>query len=146
MDRQDMCGADWAQRVMTLKVEVGENRVVGQVPEGRLTIIPITGGSFEGPDIRGKVCAGGADWNVAISETLGHVLARYWIETEDGAIIAVENEGWLDPREQNAMLRTTPRFQCDVNGPYAHLMRGCYAGELRGLGPNAVEVVVWKLH
>ncbi len=146
MERRNMDRANWAQRLMTLKVEVGENRVVGQVPEGRLTIIPITGGSFEGPEIRGTVCAGGADWNVAISETLGHVLARYWIEADDGAIIAVENEGWLDPREHNAILRTTPRFQCDVNGPYAHLLRGCYAGELRGLGPNAVEVVVWKLH
>ncbi len=137
--------AGLAERVMTLRVEVGQSLAVGQVPEGRLAIIPITGGSFEGPGIRGKVHAGGADWNVTCSETLGHVLARYWIETDDGAVIAVENEGWLDPREQNARLKTTPRFQCDVNGRYAHLLRGCYAGELRGLTPNAVEVVVWKL-
>jgi hypothetical protein len=37
---------------------------VGEVSSGHQRIIPITGGSFEGPNIRGKVIAGAADWNL----------------------------------------------------------------------------------
>ena len=40
--------AGLAQRVMTLRVEVGESLAVGLVPEGRLTIIPITVGRSKG--------------------------------------------------------------------------------------------------
>ena len=130
---------------MTLRVEVGESKRVGHVPEGELVIIPITGGTFLGEHIRGTVCPGGADWNVTVSQELCHVLARYWIQTDDGAVIAIENEGWLDLQHPQATLRTTPRFCCDQSGPYAYLMRGLYAGELRGLGDNGVEIVVWKL-
>jgi hypothetical protein len=60
-------------------------------------------------------------------------------------VIAVENEGWLDLLHQDATLRTTPRFTCDLNGPYAWLTRGAYAGELRGEGENGVVIVMWKL-
>lgn len=133
------------EKVMTLHVEVGENQSVGQVPEGKLVIIPITGGTFEGEHIRGHVCPGGADWNVTVSDELCHVFARYWIETDDGSVISVENEGWLDLNHQDATLRTNPRFSCDLDGPYAYLTRGLYAGELRGFGANRVEIIVWKL-
>ena len=68
------------------------------------------------------------------------MLARYWIETDDGVVIAVENEGWLDPREQNARLRTTLRFQCDGNGRYAHLLRGCYAASCAVFHPTPLKL------
>ena len=130
---------------MTLHVEVGENLPVGQVPEGKLVIIPITGGTFEGEHLHGRVCPGGADWNITVSDELCHVLARYWIETDDGSVISVENEGWLDLMRPDAALSTNPRFACDLNGPYAYLTRGLFAGELRGFGEHCVEIVVWKL-
>jgi hypothetical protein len=130
---------------MTLRVTVGPGLPVGQGPGGWLTVIPITGGTFEGPGLRGLVCAGGADWNTRVTDTLHHVLARYWIQTDGGAVICVENEGWLDARAQGAVLRTTPRFTCDLHGPVAHLNHGCYAGELTGVAPDCVEVTVWRL-
>jgi len=133
------------EMIMTLHVEVGENLPVGQVPEGKLVIIPITGGTFEGEHLHGRVCPGGADWNITVSDELCHVLARYWIETDDGSVISVENEGWLDLMRPDAALRTNPRFACDLNGPYAYLTRGLFAGELRGFGEHCVEIVVWKL-
>lgn len=134
-----------AQHVMTLRVTVGPEQVVGQTPQGRLVIIPITGGTFEGVGIRGRVCPGGADWNVTAAGSLSHVLARYWLEADDGAVIAVENEGWLDSGDTSAVWRTTPRFQCDVNGKYASLVTGGYVGELRGVAPDRVEIMVWRL-
>lgn len=131
--------------VMTLLVDVGSPLTVGQVPEGRLIIIPIVGGTFTGLGLRGRVCLGGADWNVACPDGRSHVLARYWLETEDGAILCVENEGWLAAAGgPESAARTTPRFLCDRNGPYAWLAEGSYTGTLRGNGPTCVEVTVWR--
>ncbi len=134
-----------AERVMTLRVELGRSLPVGRVPEGELVIIPITGGTFEGPRLRGRVLPGGADWNTRISAETSRACARYWLETDDGAIISVANEGVLSAGDDPDALRTAPSFRCDLDGPYAFLMAGGYAGTLRSLGERAVEIGVWRL-
>lgn len=134
-----------AEKIMTLLVDVDEPKTVGHVAEGELRIIPIIGGTVEGERLRGKVCPGGADWNTIINEDLCHVMARYWIQTEDGAVIGIENEGWLNIRAQTAVMRTTPRFLCDLQGKYTFLTHGCFTGELSVTGKNQVQIVVWKL-
>lgn len=138
------------QRVMTLLVKVEKPLTVGETGEGRLVIIPITGGSFEGetPDggrFSGIVCPGGADWNTALSETAAHVLARYWLETEDGEHIAVYNEGYVDFSREDSAIKTTPRFECDKHGKYAFLTSGVYVGELCGAGEDAVRITVYRV-
>lgn len=130
---------------MTLRVELGENLAVGHVPEGKLTIIPITGGTFEGPRLRGRVLAGGADWNTQVSDRVSHVCARYWIQTDDGTIISVHNEGMLQIDGDPEGFRTTPVFQCDLNSPYAFLTDGLYAGTIRGAGERKVEIGIWRI-
>lgn len=134
-----------AEKIMSLHVELGEPRVVGSTPEGLLTIIPIMGGSFEGPLLKGRVCSGGADWNTAISVTLAHVHAKYWIETDDHKVISVENEGFINPQRQDAVIRTTPCFTCDMKGRYAFLMHDTYVGELVGGNENSVEITFYRL-
>ena len=46
---------------MELHVQLGAPLEVGQVPRGRRRIVPIVGGTFSGPAIKGKVLGGGAD-------------------------------------------------------------------------------------
>ena len=72
--------------------------------------------------------------------------ARYWIETDDGAVIAVENEGIAPSRFSEDGVSTTPRFTCDINGKYAFLTRDVYAAELCSGGENAVDIRVYRLH
>jgi len=134
-----------AQVVLRLHVEVGEAKPIGETGAGRLVIIPITGGWFEGDALRGRVLPGGADWSVQLGGGVTHVHARYWIETDDGAVIAVDNEGYCDMRREDAVIRTTPRFSCDINGKYAFLTKDVFAGELAGAGKNAVDIVVYRL-
>ena len=134
-----------AELIMTLHVEVGTPLRVGRVPEGELVIIPITGGTFTGPKLRGHVLPGGADWNTKGSHEESHALARYWIQTDDGAVICVRNEGILRSDDDAASLRTTPTFQCDLDGPYAFLMQGTYAGTLKGAGANAVDIEIFRV-
>lgn len=134
-----------AEKVMSLHVELGEARIVGNTPGGVLTIIPIIGGTFEGDRLKGKVCAGGADWNTAVSDTISHVHAKYWLETDDHAVISVENEGWINLLRGDAVIRTTPRFMCDMEGRYAFLAKDTFAGELVGGSGNSVDITIYKL-
>ncbi len=134
-----------AEKVMSLHVELGEAKRVGRTPEGILTIIPIIGGTFEGPLIKGTVCLGGADWNISVSETLAHVHAKYWIETDDHIVISVENEGFINPMRNDAVIRTTPRFMCDLNSRYAFLTKDIFAGELTGGSGNSVDITIYCL-
>ena len=135
-----------SEPVLRLHVEVGEPKPVGETGAGRLVIIPITGGTFEGELLRGKVLPGGADWSTQLPHGVAHVHARYWIETDDGAIIAIENEGYYNQDRADAVIRTTPRFACDIAGKYAFLTRDVYAAELKPGGKNAVDILVYRLH
>lgn len=134
-----------SEKIMSLHVELGEVREIGQTYEGLLTIIPIIGGTFEGPLLKGIVCSGGADWNTKISDTIAHVHAKYWIETDDHAFISVENEGYINLLRKEAVIRTTPRFMCDLRGRYAFLAMDTFVGELVGGSGNSVDITIYKL-
>ena len=66
---------------------------LGEVPRGRRRIIPILGGTFEGPNIRGKVLPGGADWQIVRADGLAELDTRYALQTEQGSVIYIQNAG-----------------------------------------------------
>ena len=47
---------------MLLRLTTAATEEIGSTPHGTLSIFPVTGGSFEGERLRGKVLAGGGDW------------------------------------------------------------------------------------
>jgi hypothetical protein len=79
--------------VMDIQVSVGKPLEVGRTPQGRRRIIPITGGTFEGPRLKGIVLPGGADWQVIDANYHTQLEARYSLQTDDGVVIAVINRG-----------------------------------------------------
>jgi len=64
---------------------------LGDVGKGGRRIVPITGGDFSGPHIRGKVLPGGADWQVLRNDGVAELEARYTLRADDGALIYVRN-------------------------------------------------------
>ncbi len=73
----------------------------GRAHLGRRMIAVVTGGTFEGERLRGKVLNGGGDW--ALIEEDRDVLrldARITWETHDGAKIFVSYRGILRPRAE----------------------------------------------
>jgi hypothetical protein len=72
-------------------VTVGEPLDLGDVGNGRRRIVPITGGDFSGPQMRGEVLPGGADWQVLRGDGVAELEARYTLRTGDGALIYVRN-------------------------------------------------------
>jgi hypothetical protein len=79
--------------VFTITAEVGEVTTAGDIGHGVRRIIPITGGEVRGADINGKVSAFGADFQIIRPNELIEVEAKYAFETDDGAVVYVENKG-----------------------------------------------------
>jgi hypothetical protein len=77
--------------VFEAKVTVDPALDLGDLGKGRRRIVPITGGAFSGPQMRGKVLSGGADWQIIRSDGVAELEAYYTLRAEDGSLIAVRN-------------------------------------------------------
>ena len=143
--------------VMELAIELAPALDLGVTPAGFRRMVPITGGRFEGPKIRGDVLPGGADWQILRNDGVLHVEARYALRTSDGALIYVKNSGLrhgppeimerliaghpVDPRSY--YFRTAPRFE--VSAPqYDWLNRYIFIADAERHA-NSVIVRVWQV-
>ncbi|MBO9580408.1 MAG: DUF3237 domain-containing protein [Sphingobium sp.] len=124
--------------------------VPGKTPYGSRNMIPITGGTFEGPGIKGTIVPGGWDWQLARADGCTDVKADYMLKTDDGVIINVVNTGALcRPKAGEAPkpVRTSPRFEAPL-GKYEWLGQTAFIGTLEGAkGPNgepAVKIRFYK--
>src|SRR6202020_3204573 len=79
--------------VFTVTAYIGDVTPAGDIGPGVRRIIPITGGEVRGEGINGKVCAFGADFQIIRPNELIELEARYAFETDDGAVVYVENKG-----------------------------------------------------
>ncbi|MCF2526306.1 DUF3237 domain-containing protein [Yinghuangia sp. KLBMP8922] len=66
---------------------------LGETPWGARRIIPIVGGSFEGPRLTGEILSGGGDWQVVHPDGAADIDTRYTLQTADGALIHLTTTG-----------------------------------------------------
>lgn len=66
---------------ITMNAEVDD---LGQTPLGHRRIVRVTGGTFEGPRLRGTVLPGGGDWLVERSDGVRALDIRITLRTDDG--------------------------------------------------------------
>jgi Protein of unknown function (DUF3237) len=74
-----------------LSVTVGPPQEVGNTAQGLRRVIPITGGSATGVGWTAQVLAGGADFQLVVSDRLALLDARYCLQTDGGDLIYVQN-------------------------------------------------------
>jgi len=79
--------------VFTITAQIGGVTSAGDIGTGIRRIIPITGGEVRGEAVNGKVCAFGADFQIIRPNELIELEAKYAFETDDGAVVYVENRG-----------------------------------------------------
>ncbi len=123
--------------LMTLRLNTAPIQNIGAAPYGTRVTFPITGGSFEGERLRGKVLPGGDDWTIKRSDGVVELDLRVTLETDDGALIHVTFEGIRDDGAPAApYFRTVPRFET-AEPKYFFLNRllAGGAGEIRADGP-----------
>ena len=80
------------EHVLTVRASLDPMVSMGKTPEGERRVVPITGGTFEGPGLKGTIMPGGEDWQLIREDGVMQLDARYWLRTEDGAIIRVHNQ------------------------------------------------------
>ncbi len=138
--------------VMQLKVTLGDTYSVGDTPHGRRTVIPITGGTFEGPHIKGTILNGGADYQLADPKTHRTELeAIYSIRTDDGVNIHIRNKGIIsngsDEHGQPVFyFRAAPQFEAPSDSKYAWLNNAIYVcAPSWGGQEGTITLNVWKV-
>ncbi len=80
------------KKVASAEIEVAAPMVVGHTRLGRRQFIPIKGGKIAG-EINGNIIDGGADSQIIRANGRTDLSARYVIETNDGELIYIENNG-----------------------------------------------------
>jgi len=142
---------------MTLRVEVGAPMEIGSVAAGRRRIVPIRGGTVDGPDVRGVVLEGGADWQIVRADGFTELDTRYTLRTDRDELIHIRNAGirHAAPQIMERLLagedvdpalvyfRTVPVFE--TGAPRLQwLTRAIFvgAGERR---PDHVVIRVWRV-
>jgi hypothetical protein len=122
--------------LMTVRIAAGPLQRLGTVPHGTRSIVPVTGGDFEGPQLRGKILPGGGDWLLLRSDGVLELDLRITLETDDHALIYMTFQGIRDasPDVLAALgrgevvdpsryyFRTVPRFETSAER-YAFLNR-----------------------
>ena len=124
---------------MRLRLTTAAIEDLGSTPRGKLSIFPVTGGSFEGDRLRGKVLPGGGDWVTAMPDGTFELDLRVTLETDEGALVHMTLSGVRD--DANNYFRTLPRFETAApKYEFLNRMLAVGIGEIHPDGPvHAIE-------
>jgi len=140
-----------------LRAQVAPPLVVGEIAAGTRRIVQITGGTFEGPGVKGRVLPGGADWQIIHADGFSELDTRYTIETDTGKTVYVQNAGirHAAPDVMKQLLagqpvdpalvyfRTVPRFE--TSAPELQwLTRAIFIG-VGQRNPSDVLIQFWRV-
>ena len=136
---------------LQLRVTLDAPYSVGETQHGRRTVIPITGGTFEGPLLKGTISNGGADYQLANAEGRTEIEAIYSIKTDDGVYIHVRNCGLICPGTSadgrpSFYFRAAPQFEAPADSKYGWLNNALFlCSPSFSQGFNGIVLNVWKV-
>ena len=143
------------EHIMSYHADLAPPQDVGKTAFGTRQIFEVTGGTFEGPGLNGKLLTCGGDWLLTDDEGIGRLDVRATFLTDDGAHIYMQYAGILELNEKAASalaagggteygdhyFMTQPRFETG-DERYAWLNRTVAVAEGR-IRPSAVEYKVY---
>ncbi|WP_159520700.1 DUF3237 family protein [Sunxiuqinia indica] len=138
-----------------LKVTIDPVMNLGSTCYGDRIIIPISGGTFEGPKLKGTVLPGGADYQKLYKDNgLTELEAIYTIRTDDNVLIHVRNVGiFYNPNEDavkttadsnEIYFRTAPKFEAPEDSKYAWLNHAIFICKPVP-AKDYISIQVWKV-
>ena len=83
--------------------------IIANGPSGTRVIVEASGGTFEGPKMKGIVKPPGGDWVVVRPDGVMQLDVRILLETDDGAAILMQYQGIGVDGGEN--IRTAPLFE-----------------------------------
>lgn len=133
----------WEARVTTTP-----RQSMGRGPAGERYIIPITGGSFDGPmGLRGTVVPGGADRQLWRPDGVRELDALYEMQHEDGSVFTIHNQVTIHEEAGKPRYAFSHVKVKAPEGPHGWLNQRVFIGTLHSLPPGsgAVVIRVWML-
>lgn len=138
-----------------LRATVNSAMELGETPHGKRVIVPIKGGTFDGPRLKGIILPGGADYQYITMEGQRTELeAIYTIKTDDNVLIHVRNMGLLyNPKvntknrvshEEKAYFLTAPKFEAPTDSNYDWLNNAIFVCKPEGK-KDYISLQVWKV-
>ena len=138
--------------VVELKVKCEGAYQVGKTSHGNRFVIPIVGGTFEGPKMKGIILPGGADYQLQDNASgRTEVEAIYSIRTDDGVNIHIRNRGLIsmgkDENDQPQFyFRTAPQFEAPQDSKYAWLNNALFVCAPNPQGDaGLICLKIWKV-
>jgi hypothetical protein len=132
-------------------------QVIGAAPAGNRQVFIVTGGTFEGPRLKGTLLPGGGDWALMRPDGAVQLDVRATARTDDGALIYATYSGLISGAPEvlaRAMAGedvplseyyffTNPMFQT-ADEKYAWLNQTLAIGRGK-IVPGGVEYRVWTV-
>jgi len=80
--------------LFTIQIQLHPMQQIGTTPLGTRRVVPVSGGSFTGEQLRGTVLPhAGSDWLLERGDGSFQQDARFTLETDDGALILMSYRG-----------------------------------------------------
>jgi Protein of unknown function (DUF3237) len=81
------------EHAFDLHLELGKATDVGKAgPAGLRRVVPVMGGTLEGPGLKGKIMPG-ADYQIIHADLLTEIDAHYVVQLESGELLYIVNRG-----------------------------------------------------
>ncbi len=115
------------------KVKIANMINVGESKSGLRRVIPITGGTFTGPKIKGEVLFGGEDSQLVRPDGDTELNARYLLKTDDGYVIHVVNKALMhtDAKTKAFYCKSVLDLEAPKSSPYDYLNHAIFIGTLK---------------
>jgi hypothetical protein len=136
---------------LQLRVTLGETFGINNTQHGRRTVIPITGGTFEGPGIKGTIINGGADYQLNGADGRTELEAIYCIKTDDDVYIHVRNRGIIANSKDadgkpTFYFKAAPQFEAPADSKYGWLNNAIFVCEPEWTQAfKGIVLNVWKV-
>ena len=115
------------------KVKIANTINVGESKRGINRVIPITGGTFAGPKIKGEVLFGGEDSQLVRPDGDTELNARYLLKTNDGHVIQIFNKALIhtDAKTKAFYCKSVLDIEAPKDSPYEYLNHAIFIGTLK---------------
>lgn len=129
-------------------VKIGTMINVGESKRGTRRVIPITGGTFSGPKIKGEVLPGGEDWQLVRPDGDTELYARYLMKTDDGTVLQILNKALMhapaEGEEGGFYVKSVIDIEAPIESSYDYLNHAIFLGtlEMPQLKPNEEPYVI----
>ena len=126
--------------LLDLVLDAGTSRDLG-----RRRIVAVTGGTFDGPKLRGVVLDGGADWIIRRPDSTSQLDVRTTLQTDDDQLLYLSYRGIIHRPDgsDESYWRTTPVFET-ASEKYSWLTRIIAVGVARSV-PGKVAYSVYQI-